>query len=52
MKKEVVRVKVNGESIIRGAKCMIEKRRFRLHTVTIVRGETMNFIFMYKEFFR
>ena len=29
MKKEVVRVKVNGESIVRGARWMIEKKKVR-----------------------
>ena len=40
MKKEVVRVKVNGESVVRGARWMIEKRRFGLCTVTIPPSKT------------
>ena len=34
MKKETARVKVNSESVTRGAKWIIEKRRSGLHTVT------------------
>ena len=34
VKKEVVKVKVNGESVIRGARWMIEKRRFGPRTIT------------------
>ena len=37
MEKETVRVKVNGESVVRGAKWMIEKRRSGLCTVTVRR---------------
>ena len=40
MKKEVVRVKVNGESVVRGAKWMIEKRRSGPRTVTIPPSKT------------
>ena len=40
MKKEIARVKVNSESVIRGAKWMIEKRRSGLCTVTILPSKT------------
>ena len=42
VKKEVVRVKVNGKSVIRGAKWMIEKRRSEPHTVTLIVEEIVN----------
>ena len=40
VKKEVARVKVIGESVARGAKWTIEKRRSRLRTVTIPPSKT------------
>ena len=40
MKKEVARVKVNGELVVRGARWIIEKRRFGLCIVTIPPSKT------------